>query len=447
MKIFQVPFCFHPDPVGGTEVYVEALATQLQQQGHEIAIVAPSLSNQTYYHQNLLIHRFALNPTPSDLRSLYGEGDKVAAQNFEALLDHEKPDLVHLHAFTAGVSIRLVRAAHQRHIPVLFTYHTPTVSCQRGTLLKQGFQICTGQVDVKTCTRCTLHGLGLANTPAHLVGSLPPAIGKSLGVMNLQGEMWTALRMSELVNCQHQAFQSLMSEADHIIAVCDWVKALLLCNQVPEEKLTVLRQGLCYPQVHSLLLEPSFQEEERGILRLVFLGRLDPVKGLHILVQSLAQLRDQPNITLDIYGISQVTESNSYQDELFSHIDADSRINIRHPLSANHVISTLAQYDLLVVPSQWLETGPLVVLEAFAAGVPVMGSCLGGIAELVEDGVNGLLVKPTSVEDWTAKIRGLCRDRSQLASLRSGISPPQDMQTVAEKMKFIYQEAISEYEL
>jgi hypothetical protein len=71
----------------------EDLTTQLQQQGYEAAIVTSGLSNQIYYHQDLLIHRFALNPVPSGLRPLYGEGNEVAAQNFEALLDQEKPDL------------------------------------------------------------------------------------------------------------------------------------------------------------------------------------------------------------------------------------------------------------------------------------------------------------------------------------------------------------------
>ena len=52
----------------------------------------------------------------------------------------------------------------------------------------------------------------------------------------------------------------------------------------------------------------------------------------------------------------------------------------------------LSRIDVLAVPSQWLETGPLVVLEAFAAGTPVIGSDLGGIRELVSDGRDGLLV-------------------------------------------------------
>ncbi|NEO21428.1 glycosyltransferase [Moorena sp. SIO4A5] len=438
MKIIQVPFCFYPDPVGGTEIYVEALSSHLQQQGLDIIIVAPSSTNQIYHHQALPVQRFAVSSTLPDLRNLYGLGDPQAAQNFSQILDREKPDLIHLHAFTSGVSLRLVRAAKQLQIPIIFTYHTPTVSCQRGTLLKNGTQICSGKLDRVTCTSCTLQGMGMGAPQAQLIGKLPPKIGHSLGALGLWGGVWTALRMSELMECRQQAFYNLMSEVDHIIAVCDWVKQVLLLNQVAEDRITVLRQGLCHP------VTPAHPQASAGsfTLKLVFLGRLDPTKGVHLLIQALSQVPDLP-VTLDIYGISQATIADPYQQQLQTLAHQDTRIHFQSPVASTEVVQTIANYDLLAVPSQCLETGPLVVLEAFAAGIPVIGSRLGGIAELVQDGVNGILVEPTSVEAWAEKIRDLCGDRSQLTHLRSGILPPQDMQTVAKHMRLIYQAAIT----
>jgi len=93
----------------------------------------------------------------------------------------------------------------------------------------------------------------------------------------------------------------------------------------------------------------------------------------------------------------------------------------------------------LAVSSQWLETGPLVVLEAFAAKVPVIGSRLGGIAELVRDGVDGLLVEPSSTEDWAKKLRRLMDDPSLLLRLRSNVRAPRTITTVANEMASIYQ--------
>ena len=63
------------------------------------------------------------------------------------------------------------------------------------------------------------------------------------------------------------------------------------------------------------------------------------------------------------------------------------------------VIDRLSRYHVVAVPSQWMETGPLVILESFAAGVPVIGSALGGIADKVDDGVSGLLLLRLGLAD------------------------------------------------
>ena len=82
---------------------------------------------------------------------------------------------------------------------------------------------------------------------------------------------------------------------------------------------------------------------------------------------------------------------------------------------------TVAAYDVMLVPSQVVETGPLVVLDAHAAGVPVIGSALGGIADRVLDDVNGQLVPHGSVAAWTAAVRRVARDRSILDRWRGAI--------------------------
>jgi len=161
-----------------------------------------------------------------------------------------------------------------------------------------------------------------------------------------------------------------------------------------------------------------------------------------VLIQALAHLGVGVNVRLDVYGISQTRGQDTYQEELITLAKVDPRITLKPTIPASQVIATLATYDLLVVPSQWLETGPLVVLEAFAAGVPVLGSRLGGIAELVEDGVNGLLVNPTSVEEWATAIQRLVDDRELLYHLRSRIVPPTDMKAIAQQMLKVYQRVL-----
>lgn len=438
MKAIQIAFCFYPDSVGGTEVYVESLTAHLQQRGIEVLVTAPTEENISlaYSHNGIKVRRFPVSKDVADLSELYGEGNIQAAKAFGEILDEEKPDLVHLHAFTRGASLRLVREAKKRDIPVVFTYHTPTVSCQRGALMRWGKEVCDGILDLDTCTRCTLHGLGLSLRVTNLVGRTPVSAGKALGVIRLSGGLWTALRMRELVQTRHAAFHTFMAEVDHVVAVCEWVRDVLLRNGVPERKITVSRQGL--PQV------PFSDGEERETLpvdhiplRIAYLGRLDPTKGPDILIRALRVLPDA-RIKLDLYGIVQGAGGESYLRKLKELARDDPRIDFFPPVPNDKVLSLLRQYHLLAVPSQCLETGPLVVLEAFAAGIPVIGSNLGGVAELVKHEVNGLLVEPDSAEAWSRTLQRASEDRGLLLRLRAGIRPPRGMEEVAEEMGEIY---------
>ena len=222
MKLAQVPFTFAPDPIGGTEVYVEALAHGLRYYGIESVILAPTSNgeNCSYNYNGLHVRRYRLAPTSDNiLRELYGGGDPVAAAEFGRILDQECPDAVHLHAFTRGVSLLTVRAAKERGIPVFFTYHTPTVSCQRGTLMMWGKEICDGILNVRRCTACSLEGRGMPRPAAALVGAIPALVGKALETADLRGGVWTALRTPGLIQLRHDTFRSLMQEVDAVVAL------------------------------------------------------------------------------------------------------------------------------------------------------------------------------------------------------------------------------------
>jgi glycosyltransferase involved in cell wall biosynthesis len=146
---------------------------------------------------------------------------------------------------------------------------------------------------------------------------------------------------------------------------------------------------------------------------------------------------------LDVYGIGQGETGAIYQKDLENLAAGDPRISFLPPVARETIIDLLKKYHLLAVPSQGLETGPLVILEAFAAGTPVLGSNLGGIAELVHHDVDGILVDPTSVEAWAAAIQRCTTELSLLASLRRGIFPPRSMETVAEEMQGIYEHVLT----
>lgn len=437
MKALHVPFTFYPDPVGGTEIYVHGLAREQQRLGSTVIVAAPAEENDAYRHDGIAVRRFAVNPNVADPRELYGDGDPHAAAAFARILDDERPDLVHLHAFTRAVSVRLVREAKRRDIPVVFSYHTPTVSCQRGTLLRWGSEVCDGALDIHACARCTLHSHGLTRIASVAAGSLPSPVGRMLGNIGASGGLWTALRMTELVELRHAAFHALMREADHVVALCQWVKDLLLRNGVPAEKVTVSRQGV------SREIPAQRNHTASSVLRAAFLGRLHPTKGVHLVVEALRGDPQLP-VRLDVFGVAQGEADQAYGMRLAKLASGDPRIAFHAPIPNDRVVEQIQEYDLLAVPSQWLETGPIVVLEAFAAGIPVVGSNRGGIAELVEHGVNGLLVDPALPDGWAEALRQLSQDRGLIARLRSGIRPPRSTRDSALDMQALYKLVLQE---
>lgn len=440
IKSLHVPFGFRPDPIGGTEVYVEHLVKSLTRCGAEAIIAAPGKEYSAYEHDGINIIRYAVSDKPSDLRELYGGGDALSALQFRRILDEQNPQIVHLHAFTKGVSLLMVREAKLRGVKVVFTYHTPTVSCQRGTLIRWGQDVCDGKFQLHKCTGCTLHGLGLSKATSLMLSRLPAAVGRVAGYAGLSGGGWTALRMTELVQLRHSALRALMEEVDGVVALCRWVKELLVLNGVPAEKIMVSPHGL--PQK-----APSLRANDEPLalssepLRAAFLGRLDRTKGVDVLVRAM-RLASTVRVKLDVYGIAQNPEGTAYLKELKSLAGGDPRISFLPPVPSGEVVNLLRSYHILTAPSQWLETGPLVVLEAFDAGIPVLGSNLGGIAELVRHGVDGLLIEPSSALAWSEALRQCDEDRSLLIKMRQNVRPPRRMELVAQEMLNLYQRVL-----
>jgi glycosyltransferase involved in cell wall biosynthesis len=430
MKTLHLPFCFYPDPVGGTEIYVESLAICLRRLDVEAEIAAPAPDQRSYRYNELTVHRFATG-IPS-LADLYGLGDPVAAQSFAKVLESCAPDVVHLHSWTAGVSLRLLRTIKAAGIPVVFTYHTPAVSCGRGTLLRWGRDQCDGDLESAPCAACMLHGKGLSRALSVAVAGLPVAVGDLAGKLGLKGRLITAVRASELIQLRKDALKGLLEEADAIVAVCNWVYDLILRNGVDKSKLTISRHALRNSAELNHSTEPRRAGED---IRIAFLGRVAREKGIDILLKAMRRISSR-RLKLDIFGIASDSEAEFLKQTVAG--AGDQRIRLLPPFPNGNVISELRAYDCLAVPSQCLETGPLVVLEAFAAGIPIIGSNLGGIAELVKNEKNGLLVEPASIEAWVTAFNRLLTEPELLPRLRLGIPKGRTMEQVAAEMLTVY---------
>ena len=434
MKVLQVAYTFAPDPAGGTEVYVEALSRELQRLGVESTVAAPASADGSYVHRGVLVRRFA-SAGPSRLEQLYGDGDPTAAAAFERLLEDEQPGLVHQHAVSPACSVALMRAAERRGLPVVFTYHTPAVSCARGTLLRWGREVCDGRLASAPCVSCTLDGLGAGRVARRAAGAVPARAGEWLGRAGLRGGAWTAARMPALMRRHHARVAEVLSIPARIVALTPWVAALLEANGVPSGRVVNLPHGTAAARRRA----PTCRV---GPCRFVHLGRLDPAKGTALLLAAMRGMAGTP-CELDVVGVAQGEAGRAARQRLETMAAADPRVRFLDPVDPADVVDRLAAYDMVVVPSQWLETGPLVVLEAFAAGVPVLGSALGGLRALVRDDVDGLLVDPfDAVSRWTDVLQRVALDRALRDRLRAGVRRPRTMQAVAIEMQGVYAEVL-----
>ena len=435
MKVLHISYGYFPDVPGGTEVYVAALVRELAERGTTSVIAAPTSAavDSSYTADGIPVHRLAMTPEPRPIPSLYGEGDPRLATAMMQVVAIERPDVVHFHCYTPGINGAVARRVREAGIPIVVTYHTPSVTCQRGTLLRFGHIVCDGRMIEGRCAACVVQQHGVPRPIADIVGRMPNVVGRAVASRGLEGGAWTALRMPELMRLRHADTRAFFAAANVVVATAEWVRALLVDNGVDTGKIVLCRQGIRdeEPGRGPSALQPT----EGRPLRAVMLGRIDEMKGMHLPLSALERDPDL-EIALDIHG--GVQSENAYVADLRARIARDGRVRLLPTVRPGDVVRILSDHDVMLVPSQVIETGPLVVLEAQAARVPVIGTALGGISERVRDGIDGRLVELGSVDAWRRALREVCENRALVERWRSAIPAPRTMGRVAEEMAAIY---------
>ncbi len=331
----------------------------------------------------------------------------------------------------------MVEIAQASGARTVLTYHTPTMSCARGDMMEFGASPCDGRLDRQRCVACVLSARGLPHVLATAASLIPAPSLAALAGFDAMPRGLSGARVPGLIHSAQESFRQMVATVDRIVAVCDWVRSVLLINGLDPAKIVMSRQGI---SDDALPIPARAGIAENGPLRCVYFGRLDPVKGIDLIIQAL-RFEPHLDIALDLFVVRQHGADMAYK-QLCDACAEDARITLRTAVPARDVQATMATYDLVIVPSRWLETGPLVVLEAFAAGVPVVGADLGGIAELVRGDVDGLLFEPGDARALVTCLSRLCQDRKLLARLTQNVQPPRRMQSVANDMAQLYRELL-----
>ena len=442
MRLMQVVHGFPPGATGGTEVYAHDLAMELNHLfGDEVLVLAreaapdrPELSLRFERRNGIRIAY--INNTYKLCRSFeqtYRQDGvrRVAAE----LMDEIRPEAVHFHHLT-GLSTDLVSEASRRNVPTLFTLHDYWLLCQRGQLLDMDYRQCAGPSPTR-CVRCvgtaasagpaTFHGASLLRSlEQHLPG--PGRVARGM-----------ATRLSGLWANPSSAIQQMERRLDHVQDICSRVTRFLAPSRtvlqrflefgIREERITHAELGID----HSRFLGLGKHKRTTSTLKIGYVGSLMASKGIHLLLEAFARMKPGA-ATVHVYGAPAAYHGDeSYQQHIAPLL---CQPGVFHEGAVQHerIPEILAALDVLVVPSTWLENSPLVVREAFLAGVPVIASRLGGLTEVVKHEVNGLFFRPGDASDLQSCLHRLVCEPRLLDRLRDGIPR---VRTLSEDARFL----------
>jgi glycosyltransferase involved in cell wall biosynthesis len=407
LRVLQASAWYPPVHTGGTEVYVNALVKELRPRGIASRVIAPAAGDGLdYEYEGTTVRRYPVNATAAsdELRGLVPHGE---FSQFRKLLEEDRPDVYHQHSWTRGLGGMHLRAAREAGLKTVLTIHVASNICMRGTMKLFGKETCDGHIEPARCASCWSMSRGAPRLVGQALGSLPERLSERMGLLPL-GKAATALSARALAERRKADFQRMTADADRVVAVCRWLYDALLLNGTPKEKLVLSRQGVdAIFADHAARAFKGEDEPAGDTFRLLFVGRWDPAKGIDVVVRAIRRLPRTLRLAFAIHGVGDSDEERAYASTVRRHAEGDSRISFEAHVSRDQLAKTLARADALAVPSLVLETGPLVVLEAKAAGIPVIGSRLGGIAELVREPEDGVLVPPGDEVAWAEALQAL----------------------------------------
>ncbi len=379
-----------PDPTGGAERYVGELAAGLAEEGVASIIAAPGMEAVTPGDGGGAF-RYVM-PAVSGRQLLgeaNGEGSVDAARALSEIARRSGVGLVNIHSNLRASGLAAVKLLKLMQLPVVFTYHDTGYSCPRGDLSLMGRKVCDGNLEPHRCLACCHQAQGV---PCALAGLSARAFRTTEGGPALAAHLGPSV--ARLARWRHlasriQATREFLHLIDGIVAPSKWVEELLARNGVDRVRISHVPQP-----VPADAVRVERRERRVGSRPVVlFIGHLGRGKGLGVLIQ---EVRKDPSLDIDVKVF--VSTPNHRAVLEFHRIARETKTDGRFGFARNRpraeVLRALAGADVLVVPSVQPETGPLVVLEGRAAGIPVVGPRMGGIEERVEDGVDGVLYEP-----------------------------------------------------
>ena len=424
MKIVQGVGWYYPESWGGTEIYVAGLARRLRAARHEVVVAAPDASHpheRRYDHDGIAVYRYPIPPEPTRAEAQGGSLVR-GAERFHRWLEAFRPDVVHLHTFVTGLGLAEVDAARSAGARVIVTTHAASLGfiCARGTMMRWGTEPCDGISVEKKCAACLLDHHGVPRAMASLMAGVPRGVATL--ARHLPGRAGAAFALPAFIRDQQARQERLLASVDRFVLLTDWARRTVAANGAPADKIAVNRLGVAhrpFPPKPGPDLRPT-----AAPVRVAYVGRFDPIKGVEDFVRALTSLSADLPFRAELVGPIFTPGERRIVETLRRLIGADPRITIANPIPHARMAQALAGLDVLCCPSLAAEGGPTVAIEAHAVGTPVIGTRIGGLAELVTDGLNGHLVSPGDWRALAGAIRAIVVDPAGTVDRWRRLLPP-----------------------
>jgi glycosyltransferase involved in cell wall biosynthesis len=368
--------------------------------------------------------------------------DRALDAPFASWLDARRPDVVHFHAIT-GLSSSLPAIAAAQRLAVVFTLHDLTAVCPTGTMMRPGGTPCPGP-EPGACRRCLgdIRYLPPARAALlqRLLAAAPPAAARA-ALRAASRARAPIARLLARRGPDHEGY--LGRRASSVREALGLAHRILAPSRYLVEGHAPLGLDPRRIEVRPLGISPPTLERRTvrtgGPVVLGYFGSVRKRKGAHLLVRAFATL-PAGSARLVVRGAPEA----AFVDVLRRDWPANALLGGRYDPADLGALLREHEVDAIVLPSLGAEGFPLAVQEAFAAGLPVVTSDVGGQAEVVRHEVDGLLFRAGDADDLARALRRLVLEPGLLARLSAGISRPLTADEDAAGLESIYEQVVRE---
>jgi glycosyltransferase involved in cell wall biosynthesis len=452
---------FFPTHRAGTEVLTLKVAQELTKRGFEVLVVCAnppdldarltesvkaSLETADYVYDGVRVHVVEEALRLNSYTFAHEYNHPQIAQHFKKILQEFAPDIVHVfHAQNLSASI--IEEANAAGIAVVMSTTDFWFVCPIVQLKRPDGAICRGpSKGALNCLTCYTPKLfaPLAEFK-EAFGQKYSALTNVLNKLPANNFFWQALygiygtkklKGAVVATCQRPGFLQKAANS---------VKAIMVPTKLMRD--IFIENGINADLIHHVSFgidtEPlvAYQKKSASdILRIGFIGTLFEHKGVDLLVKALQLLPANAPCNLTIWGDpEQFPEYGHELMELAASVpDRASKITFAGTFPNSQLGPVLSNIDVLVVPSRWYENTPLVMQSALATKTPLVVTDLGGMSELIKDGINGFTFQLNNEKSLASALQKFLDDPQLLARMRDNIPPEKNVAQMVDEIEAIY---------